>query len=684
MSTSATCPRRCRRLLVAALLGATLLGPSLLGAGLATAPLVAADQRWQRFGPPATSLFATLTDPSRPDTLLTVTVGGDLYASSDTGRSWSWSASGLPRSAEVSALAADASIPGRIFAAGPRRIYRSDDHGRRWQPISDPSFAPFPAAGPLPYQCLLAVVPDTSPPGTSPPVLLFAGLGLGPIWRSVDGGVHWAAVDDVGPTWYLVTTPEGAVYAGNGAHFWRSDSGGHGFVERFAFGGPEVIYSPAATGDVVYVADGRLVYRSDDRGANFRLVHAAEDFVGIGQLLVDPDDADRVWGARYVSGPFGIEPSIVSSDDGGARWQVTGRGLVHGAVAQLLLAGRPGRVVAQGDTELAVSDDAGLTWTTRVVTGLRHLAVFAANHVRFDRRRPGLIQALVGGRAFASDDTGLAWRPLADRITDGGFGLLYDLAADPVRPGFLWQGGGQGLGTSRNGGATWDPLIGVDVGDVLSLAFPRRNSLLAAGWGLAWSADRGRHWTTADLRGADPAPRRLFDDLVVDPTLPRVVVAHGLVTDLHNGQLVVLGRDSWRSADGGRSFSALPVEPVAFAADGAAYGALTDGNPNGGSQLAVSRNHGASWQAIGAPVDGTFRALAVDPRAPAQMLALLDTLVDRRLLRSTDGGLTWQPADGGLSAYELLLCQRLVADPTTPHRFIVSGQQGLFAATWAP
>lgn len=137
---------------------------------------------------------------------------GAVYKTTDGGKKWTPSGSGLP-SEKVELLRAGA--PGTVFAWVDGRLFRTTDGGGAWSP----------AGTGLPDARLreLAVNPQS-------PTQLFAATEKG-LYRSSDAGANWARVgsgsgiegDDVEA---VVTDPAGAVYAGTFHGVFRSADGG--------------------------------------------------------------------------------------------------------------------------------------------------------------------------------------------------------------------------------------------------------------------------------------------------------------------------------------------------------------------------------------------------------------------------------------------------------------------------
>lgn len=130
-------------------------------------------------------------DPLNPEVVYAGTQGQGVFRSADGGRSWR--PAGLP-GVIVKALAASPHQPGVVYAGtkSPPLIYRTWDSGLHWEELSgfrrvrgrwwwrSPAEPPFSA-----YVLALAVSP-------SDPNIVLAGVELGAVVRSADGGETWS------------------------------------------------------------------------------------------------------------------------------------------------------------------------------------------------------------------------------------------------------------------------------------------------------------------------------------------------------------------------------------------------------------------------------------------------------------------------------------------------------------
>ncbi len=292
---------------------------------------------------------------------------------------------------------------------------------------------------------------------------------------------------------------------------------------------PNVFYIGAVDGGV---------WKTDDYGRTWVPIFDDQPSGSIGAIALAPSNADII----YVGSGEGLQRPDLSTGDG-----------------------------------LYKSTDAGRTWT--------HLGLRDGQQIPqivVDPRDPNRLFVAVMGHPYGPN----AERGLF-RSTDGGASfqkVLYrdentgaiDVVMDPVNPDILycamwearqgpWENGtfsgpGSGLFKSMDGGATWKRLskglptfeqdglgrIGLTVAPSMpSRLFATVNA--AKGDGLFRSDDAGETWyrATTDTRVATRESD--FAEVKVDPKNPDVVYTASVVT--------------WKSVDGGRTFSAFRGAP---------------------------------------------------------------------------------------------------------------------------
>ena len=488
------------------------------------------------------------------------------------------------------------------------------------------------------------------------PEVVYAGTALG-IFKSIDGGESWSLI--------------------------RSEPGG---ANVFAFVGGTLYVRPQNTALLLKSADGGQTWSA---AANLPpLVHG---------LVADPRVANRVWA---------IGRDIYLSDDGGATWR---------SIAKPKSPGKRER----GLTSLAVdpagpwiyvtlanaffrSADLGKTWQPgggiRTKDAVRWLAV--------DTAQPAVLFAATGYQVFRSMDRGLHWQevdigrlkfPVFDLLTAGGrvyvsrygAGILHSsdrgatwtrgagAPADAARlaavPGVLYAGtfaDGQPGGPyrSRDGGATWERVSrGIRALSVSALAVdPSDPDVLYAGTdnvGLMRSADRGATWQAV----AFPSQWGEYlggYDILVDPS-QRLVYAIVSIDRLLRSED---GGETWRVFRLSNPLFSLTLDPRQ---PGALWGR--------GFGLFHSVDRGERWTRVTVPDPSNqyLSKVQVDPRDPRILYASGYHGSDYRplLLRSADGGATWQRRDAGIGAKVIIV---LALDPAAPDILYVGTEDGLY------
>jgi photosystem II stability/assembly factor-like uncharacterized protein len=226
----------------------------------------------------------------------TAALGDGVFRSDDAGKTWR--SLGLSGTQHIAKIAIDPRNPNVALVAamgpefspgGERGIYRTSDGGATWQRVlyvnpttggSDVAFNPSD-----PSVALAGTFDYLRQPWT------FRGGGPGSgLYRSTDGGV----------TWTKLTDPA------------RHDGLPGGIINRVGISisahHPNVVYA------IVPTRSGML-YRSDDGGAQWRLVNADQDLVFrpfyFSQIRVDPDRTNIVWN---------ISGELKRSTDGGKHF----------------------------------------------------------------------------------------------------------------------------------------------------------------------------------------------------------------------------------------------------------------------------------------------------------------------------------------------------------------------------
>ena len=276
-------------------------------------------------------------DPRRAETVLAGCRGGGAHVSEDGGRSWR--DVGLPER-DVFSVAIGAADGAFFAGCEPSMLFRSDDRGRTWREL--PALRELPSAPtwsfpPRPWTSHVRwIAPSPHDAG-----LLLAGIELGGLMRSEDGGETWldhrpGAQRDVHALAWHPRVPGRAYEAGGGGAAW-----------------------------------------SDDAGETWRAADAGRDRHYTWALAVDPGEPDR-WFVSASTGPFAAHgrrsaEAEIYRWEGDGPWRALDGGLDAPLASMPYALGFVGERLFAGlaDGTLLASDDRGDTWRRLDVEGDR-------------------------------------------------------------------------------------------------------------------------------------------------------------------------------------------------------------------------------------------------------------------------------------------------------------------------
>jgi photosystem II stability/assembly factor-like uncharacterized protein len=471
-------------------------------------------------------------------------------------------------------------------------------------------------------------VPETNAAGgfASPGAIAFldARRGYvtsgGKIFQTLDGGVSWRRVADVGRAinelWFADATHGFAV--GNDGLVLRSDDGGATWAGKdLGAGGPSytAIRCSGTQSCVLTAAGGTLLVRTTDAGDTpGTVVTPATDPIHAA-AFASP--------TRVVAG--GANGATVVSDDAGVTFAPIG-GRLSGRYFSIRAGGEDGTALAPGaGGALAKTTDGGRTWVTANVTTSADLidVAFPSAEVGYALDRDGgLRRTANGGTSWKILGTGSTRNPRAVLAPDASVVLVV---------------GPRGVRRSADAGETFEQVRARAVLRApLTGATATRGGALFA-WGptaLVRSLDDGRSWTALAKPGRTARERRRLRIVQVSFATARV----GLLRDGF-GQV-------WRTTNAGRGWTLLTgvgTTSVTGMAAGSARSAylITDATSGrSGGYLLRTEDGGATWQpqrVVSAPIRPAGLATS----------AGVDYLLagDASLLFSTTGGVAGSPSE---------------------------------------
>ena len=469
------------------------------------------------------------------------------------------------------------------------------------------------------------------------PNVFYIGVNNGGVWKTDDYGHTWNPMFDreaTGSIGAVAVAPSDAnvVYAGSGEGLHRPD---------------------------LSVGDG--MYKSTDAGKTWRHI-GLRDAQQIPAIIVDPRDPNRVFVAA-LGHPYGpnAERGIFRTTDGGATWtkvlykdentgaidlafDPTNPRIVYAALWQSREAPWENGALSGPATGLFKSTDGGDTWNQ--LTG--GLPTFAEGLGRIGigvaPSDPNRIYLLVQanqatGGLYRSDDAGANWRRVnhENRIYGRGDDFA-GIRVDPKNRDVVYVAN---TSTYRSSDAaqTFTAIKGAPGGDDYHTIWinPKNPDiiLLACDQGATLSVNYGRTWSSWYNQ-----PTAQFYHVITDNQVPYWVYGG----QQESGSVGIASRGN----DGAITFR--DWHPVG--AEEYAYIAPDPLHPNliyGGARNSVTRYHRDTGNVEQLVPHGNYRFLRTVPLIFSEVDPHVLYLGAQMILKTTNGGDTWQEISGDLS-----------------------------------
>ena len=638
--------------------------------------------KWRLIGPfRGGRVVAVAGVPGDSTTFYFGSVNGGIWKTTDAGTVWTPIFDGQPVGS-IGALAVAPSDPSTIYAGTGESdirsslstgngVYKSTDGGHTWQHL-----------GLEDTRQISRIVVD--PKNANIVYVGALGHAYAPheqrgVYKSTDGGMHWAKVLDQGSeigvsdlaicsgnpqllfagTWHT-WRPPWSTYApidGPGGGLFRSTDAGKTWTRLNGRGLPEgdwgrVGVDVASNGKRVYAliqAKNSGLYRSDDGGDTWTLANSDSRLTGrawyFNRVTIDPNNPDVAYipnVALYRTEDAGKTISIVRGAPGGDDYH------------QLWIDPKNSSSMVLGtDQGTTISLDRGLTWSTWYNQPTAQMY-----HVVTDNRFPYTVygtqqdsdSASVHSRTDFGQITPRDWAPTGP--SESGY-----IALDPNDPEIVYLAAAYGgvarfnhhIGLSqdispwpvstfeqpiedRKYRAPWAPVLVFSPADSKALFFGTQYVMK--------TVDGGLHWDTIspDLTGATPNSDKQGSPTVANSkqrgfgivsTIAPSPLKRDLIWAGSNTGLIHLTRDggkSWKNVTppGLSDWSDISLIEASHFDPAVAYAAvnrsrLDDETP----YLYRTRDYGASWQPItqGIPASSFLRAVREDPHARGLLFA---------------------------------------------------------------
>ncbi|MFN2602167.1 MAG: sialidase [Gemmatimonadaceae bacterium] len=428
------------------------------------------------------------------------------------------------------------------------------------------------------------------------PNVYYAGAASGGIWKTTDGGIHWAPIfdsQDVSSIGALAVAPSNPniVWAGTGEPFIRShisigngvykstDAGRtwsrmgleqSGRIGRFAIDprNPDIVFV-AAQGHSYGPQQERGIYRTTDGGKTWTRVLFVDPNTGGIDVVMNPTNSQTLFAAmwqlemhtwsRESGGPGS---GLFVSHDGGTTWtKLKGNGLPTHTIGKIGLAfaqSNPNRLYALIETgdgvplhgqptdngELWRSDDGGSTW--KVVSYDRNLACRQPYYTRMAVSTDNPDEAYFLCATFS--------RTLDGGVTNSAAGFGGAVGGGPAAPAARVPADSANLrapALTTPGGDNHDMWIDPTNANRMAVANDGQ---------VAISTTRGRTWLRVNL------PIAQIYHATVDNRIPYYVYGNKQDGPSYRGPSNsrtgnTIARSEWHSVDGGESGWATP-DPV--------------------------------------------------------------------------------------------------------------------------
>lgn len=446
---------------------------------------------------------------------------GGIFTSENGGKTWV--AQAEMRGQSVRALTQSSADPNLLIAGTLQGVFRSSDAGRHWTAISP--------SGSSEIHEIESVAIDPADPK-----VIYAGTWHLP-WKTTDGGAHWENIKhgiiDDSDVFSIIIDPKrpNIVYASACSGIYKSVDAGGLFKGGVSVNKGQGIPSTArrtrklmqdpANLDTVYAGTTEGLYRTTDSGMQWNRVTPPE--VIVNDVYVDPNNHKHVLLATDRGG-------VLRSEDGSVTFQSSNPGFSARQITSYATDPRhPGTLYVGVVNDKATggvfaSSDGGLHWEQRS-QGLGGRDVFSLSHASDGTLLAGTGHGIfrlasgawVDSSALQSDPppvpakTATAKRsgkaavhplPAKARVVPMAKGptrlddVVYSLAS---QNGMEMAGTSEGLFRSETNGATWKPVVTLQMPEARFVAVQGPMVMVAGLRRIALSPDKGATWDNIAL-----------------------------------------------------------------------------------------------------------------------------------------------------------------------------------------
>lgn len=579
---------------------------------LAGLPFTSAAE-WHALGPFGGDVRTLAQDPKQKQRLYLGTADSQIFVSDDSGASWNRLSAVISKpDFVIDHILIDPQDSNTLYAGiwsvstpSGGGVFKSEDGGGTW--------AELPAMHNQSVRALSLAPSD--------PRILLAGTLEG-VFRSHNAGATWTQIsplrhEEIKNVESIAVDPYDPqiIYIGTWHLPWKTTDGGQNWfpIKQGIVDDSDVfsIFIDPVNPQRALLSACTGVYQSSDAGnfwTKFKGIPTASRRTRV--ILSDPTSPNVIYA--------GTTEGLWKTEDGGASWRLaSSRSLTVNAI---ILDSRSSARVYLGteDAGFLVSTDRARTF----VTSNSGFTSRAVSSVLVDPRAPGRIWAGVlydqkFGGVFLSEDAGTTWKQLKEGLTCTDIHVLFQSSADDS----LWAGTETGAYKLIAGGKTWQ-RADLQVIDEI----PSSNIVAIHGKGPV---------RTQRVITQTRVPLKNLGSVMSFSGEPKVGKSFYAATS----------RGLFLSRDGGKLWKR--VRTLGFNTMGTSVLVLSDSRLFYGTStgLLFSTDDGLHWTRI--PIEGGPSPVHIILPSPEDNNIIL-AATGNGLIRSEDGGKTWQQRGGGL------------------------------------
>jgi photosystem II stability/assembly factor-like uncharacterized protein len=488
--------------------------------------------------------------------------------------------------------------------------------------------------------------------------VIYVGTENAGIYKSIDGGASWKPVhnglgrasiqtlviDPLNSSVLYTGTIMGGVYkTTDGGQSWQPKNSG---IELPGWNWNGIIVMDHQNNQHLFFSHGFGLYESKNAGETWTQVKipVCSNSYPV-RLVINPKDSQNLFAYLIPSEGDSCTGGVYVTQDGGQNWNLSGLQEINQNFDRIDLQINPkeGNILYVYAEGLYRSSDGGKTWI--------YLQYHCNESLTLDPEDPLKLYCSGGGRLEISQDGGDNWTQI-DSIKD--IGTIMAITVTSSNPQMIFAGGVDRLYLSSDNMQSWTKLENGIGGCYLELrTLPTDGSLLFAELNdgrLYRSSDSGYTWKLIENEG------------------------RWLVFDSTEGNLYrVKNQTILASHDYGDTWLPLDAPATNVGALGMStsfpsilYVASVDWGKN--KPIYISSNGGGAWTQLSAEIPGGWPRFIFGDNLNKKIYLIGDTAI----VRSDDGGLTWQNCANAGTGFYPKYGPRLTVDPRDPNRSFIA------------